>query len=257
MAAFYRLTAPKRAPRFWPFANKSGIRAAEDRTHVAGYRRSPITSIRRFSSAVEQRFCKPKVGSSILSTGTTKTFQKQSVTFSLQTVLLKNAFRSTIGAQGEGLFRITYEPVQRGALGGEHHWPPRANAPVDFRRHPCWPSVAVSFRAGCCGLPAPAFHGAGFWSGAARGGCSFEIWSSPHMGISRRCLKATDWSGQQTTELWASALGLGGGDGRTVPAASLGATGRGARAPRSGLVSADAADEGAPFNLGLAPQEGA
>jgi hypothetical protein len=26
---------------------------------------------RRFSSAVEQRFCKPKVGSSILSTGTT------------------------------------------------------------------------------------------------------------------------------------------------------------------------------------------
>ena len=32
---------------------------------------SPIASIRRFSSAVEQRFCKPKVGSSILSTGTT------------------------------------------------------------------------------------------------------------------------------------------------------------------------------------------
>jgi hypothetical protein len=30
----------------------------------------PIASIRRFSSAVEQRFCKPKVGSSILSTGT-------------------------------------------------------------------------------------------------------------------------------------------------------------------------------------------
>jgi hypothetical protein len=27
----------------------------------------------RFSSAVEQRFCKPKVGSSILSTGTTET----------------------------------------------------------------------------------------------------------------------------------------------------------------------------------------
>jgi hypothetical protein len=27
----------------------------------------------RFSSAVEQRFCKPKVGSSILSTGTSKT----------------------------------------------------------------------------------------------------------------------------------------------------------------------------------------
>jgi hypothetical protein len=29
-------------------------------------------TIRRFSSAVEQRFCKPKVGSSILSTGTSK-----------------------------------------------------------------------------------------------------------------------------------------------------------------------------------------
>jgi hypothetical protein len=31
---------------------------------------APSPSIRRFSSAVEQRFCKPKVGSSILSTGT-------------------------------------------------------------------------------------------------------------------------------------------------------------------------------------------
>ena len=70
MAAFYRLTAQKRTRRFWPFADKSGIRAAEDRPHAARYRRSPITSIRRFSSAVEQRFCKPKVGSSILSTGT-------------------------------------------------------------------------------------------------------------------------------------------------------------------------------------------
>jgi hypothetical protein len=30
----------------------------------------PRISFRRFSSAVEQRFCKPKVGSSILSTGT-------------------------------------------------------------------------------------------------------------------------------------------------------------------------------------------
>ena len=59
------------APRFWPFADKSGIRAAEDRSHAGGYfRRAPIASIRRFSSAVEQRFCKPKVGSSILSTGT-------------------------------------------------------------------------------------------------------------------------------------------------------------------------------------------
>lgn len=33
--------------------------------------RLPTHFIRRFSSAVEQRFCKPKVGSSILSTGTT------------------------------------------------------------------------------------------------------------------------------------------------------------------------------------------
>jgi hypothetical protein len=31
-----------------------------------------LRDISRFSSAVEQRFCKPKVGSSILSTGTTK-----------------------------------------------------------------------------------------------------------------------------------------------------------------------------------------
>src|SRR6185503_5566742 len=71
MAAFFHcLTSPGGPSRFWPFADKSGIRAAEDRTQVATYRRSPITSIRRFSSAVEQRFCKPKVGSSILSTGT-------------------------------------------------------------------------------------------------------------------------------------------------------------------------------------------
>ena len=40
---------------------------------AAGYfTPSPIASIRRLSSAVEQRFCKPKVGSSILSTGTRK-----------------------------------------------------------------------------------------------------------------------------------------------------------------------------------------
>src|SRR5436189_3336691 len=39
---------------------------------VTGSGQSPMAS-RRFSSAVEQRFCKPKVGSSILSTGTTKT----------------------------------------------------------------------------------------------------------------------------------------------------------------------------------------
>jgi hypothetical protein len=38
------------------------------RPHFAMHWSPPI---RRFSSAVEQRFCKPKVGSSILSTGTT------------------------------------------------------------------------------------------------------------------------------------------------------------------------------------------
>ena len=41
--------------------------------------RPPVSSIRRFSSAVEQRFCKPKVGSSILSTGTTNLSSFQSV----------------------------------------------------------------------------------------------------------------------------------------------------------------------------------
>ena len=69
---FLPLTTWKRTRRFWPFADKSGIRAAEDRAHAAAYRRSSTASIRRFSSAVEQRFCKPKVGSSILSTGTNK-----------------------------------------------------------------------------------------------------------------------------------------------------------------------------------------
>lgn len=44
---------------------------AEDWWNLARYPGWPaIASIRRFSSAVEQRFCKPKVGSSILSTGT-------------------------------------------------------------------------------------------------------------------------------------------------------------------------------------------
>src|SRR5258707_12724605 len=36
----------------------------------------PEAKIRRFSSAVEQRFCKPKVGSSILSTGTIDVVRK-------------------------------------------------------------------------------------------------------------------------------------------------------------------------------------
>ena len=63
----------KRALRFWPFADKSDIRAAEDQHDPAGTSCwPPIASIRRFSSAVEQRFCKPKVGSSILSTGTSE-----------------------------------------------------------------------------------------------------------------------------------------------------------------------------------------
>ena len=70
-AAFSMRERSKRFLRFWPFATKSDIRAAEDRTKGGIFHPSPIASIRRFSSAVEQRFCKPKVGSSILSTGTT------------------------------------------------------------------------------------------------------------------------------------------------------------------------------------------
>jgi hypothetical protein len=42
---------------------------------------------RRFSSAVEQRFCKPKVGSSILSTGTTSLARKIRVSCSFGFVL--------------------------------------------------------------------------------------------------------------------------------------------------------------------------
>src|SRR5260370_26916514 len=63
--------APRVPPGFWPFASKSDIRpaerSAESGVDFAGHE---ALSIRRFSSAVEQRFCKPKVGSSILSTGT-------------------------------------------------------------------------------------------------------------------------------------------------------------------------------------------
>ena len=40
-----------------------------------------VVSIRRFSSAVEQRFCKPKVGSSILSTGTTTQASRHAVAY--------------------------------------------------------------------------------------------------------------------------------------------------------------------------------
>src|SRR5258705_8467397 len=42
------------------------------------------TTKRRFSSAVEQRFCKPKVGSSILSTGTTTQASRQGFSLSSQ-----------------------------------------------------------------------------------------------------------------------------------------------------------------------------
>ena len=56
--------------RFWPFAGKSDIRAAARSAESRDFAGPQVRSIRRFSSAVEQRFCKPKVGSSILSTGT-------------------------------------------------------------------------------------------------------------------------------------------------------------------------------------------
>ena len=58
---------------FWPFAGKSDIRPAETSAESGPDFVGLEASIRRFSSAVEQRFCKPKVGSSILSTGTTDT----------------------------------------------------------------------------------------------------------------------------------------------------------------------------------------
>src|SRR6202158_3557664 len=60
-------------PGFWPFADKSDIRPAERSAESSpDFVGHETRSIRRFSSAVEQRFCKPKVGSSILSTGTTR-----------------------------------------------------------------------------------------------------------------------------------------------------------------------------------------
>ena len=54
---------------------------------------SPIASIRRFSSAVEQRFCKPKVGSSILSTGTMTQASRQGF-FIFPTILRVGAIRA-------------------------------------------------------------------------------------------------------------------------------------------------------------------
>src|ERR1700730_12457361 len=63
--------APRVPPGFWPFADKSDIRPAERSAESSpDFVGHETRSIRRFSSAVEQRFCKPKVGSSILSTGT-------------------------------------------------------------------------------------------------------------------------------------------------------------------------------------------
>jgi hypothetical protein len=38
-----------------------------------------LKRVRRFSSAVEQRFCKPKVGSSILSTGTSEPLENKAL----------------------------------------------------------------------------------------------------------------------------------------------------------------------------------
>src|SRR5258708_38898216 len=72
---------------FWPFAGKSGIRAAADRRNPGISSAPKQSSIRRFSSAVEQRFCKPKVGSSILSTGTTGLAYKIRVSCSIGFVL--------------------------------------------------------------------------------------------------------------------------------------------------------------------------
>ncbi len=55
---------------FWPFAGKSDIRPAARSAESRDFVGHQARLVRRFSSAVEQRFCKPKVGSSILSTGT-------------------------------------------------------------------------------------------------------------------------------------------------------------------------------------------
>ncbi len=56
--------------RFWPFSGKSDIRAATIEPRADTLAPQPSMLIRRLSSAVEQRFCKPKVGGSIPSAGT-------------------------------------------------------------------------------------------------------------------------------------------------------------------------------------------
>src|SRR5215211_5367518 len=55
--SFARLLARTDRAGFWPFAGKSGIRPARSAASGPKFRRPPITLIRRFSSAVEQRFC--------------------------------------------------------------------------------------------------------------------------------------------------------------------------------------------------------
>ena len=77
-AAFFM--PARRADR--PFGASGPLRASLvfDRPQDQRNRKASISTvpdpprIRRFSSAVEQRFCKPKVGSSILSTGTRNFF---------------------------------------------------------------------------------------------------------------------------------------------------------------------------------------
>src|ERR1700680_922205 len=63
-----------------------------------------IQRVSRFSSAVEQRFCKPKVGSSILSTGTNVCsgfLNKCSPAF--RGLWSKHAYRATLGYIRQGL----------------------------------------------------------------------------------------------------------------------------------------------------------
>ena len=69
----FRTSRHQTLARFWPFARKSDIRPAERgaKCQPAFARHPPFNS--RLSSAVEQRFCKPKVGGSIPSAGTIKT----------------------------------------------------------------------------------------------------------------------------------------------------------------------------------------
>ena len=65
---------------------------------------------RRFSSAVEQRFCKPKVGSSILSTGTTKINHLARIVAPLSQRICRN---SRLGLQGATSFEPSSAPRDR------------------------------------------------------------------------------------------------------------------------------------------------